>query len=171
MQRIYILSGMPGIGKTTWAKRICQLYKQQDLEINYISRDEVRFELVSIEEEYFSKEKIVFDNFMHRANEMAATGEDLIIDATHLNKASRRKMLSRLAYNKKNTKLILVIFPLNLNLALERNERRRGTRSYVPVPALRKMARAIDKPSKDEGFNEFWHINKYGNIKIKEVIK
>ena len=171
MQRIYVLSGMPGIGKSTWAKRLIEIYKAQDLNIHYISRDEVRFELVSMEEEYFSKEKMVFDNFMYRVNECAATGEDIIIDATHLNKASRRKMLSRLKYNKKTAKLILVIFPFNLNLAIERNEKRQGTRAYVPVPALRKMARAIDKPGKDEGFNEFWHINQHGNVRIKEVIK
>lgn len=168
MQRIFVMSGMPGIGKSTWAKRFMEI---SNAEIDYVSRDEVRFELVSVEEEYFSKEKIVFANFIHKVNESIAAGHDVIVDATHLNKASRNKLLRNLAFNHDNTALILVLMPFNLNLAIARNEKRKGTRAYVPESSLRRMARAIDKPTAAEGFNEIWHVNEYGNVKIKEVLK
>lgn len=161
------MSGMPGIGKSTWAKRFQEI---SNTEIDYISRDEVRFEIVSIEEEYFSKETIVYANFIHRVNDAIATGHDVIVDATHLNKGSRAKLLRNLKYNRSNTKLILVLMPFNLNLAIERNEKRKGTRAYVPEASLRKMARAIDKPSAKEGFHEIWHVNNYGNVKFKEIL-
>jgi len=168
MQRIYVLSGMPGIGKSTWAKRLCELYEGSDREIDYISRDEIRYELVSIEEEYFSKEKLVFANFTHQISASAAAGHDIIIDATHLNRISRRKLLTNISFNRANTKLILVLFPFNLNLAIERNENRKGTRAYLREADIRKMARAIDRPNKNEGFDEIWHVNDYGNITFKE---
>lgn len=168
MSRIFVLSGMPGIGKSTWAKRFCEISEN---EIKYISRDEIRFRMVSEQEDYFSKENLVFVEFIHEINECAAAGYDVIADATHLNKASRRKLLRNLAFNRTTTQLILVQMPFDLNLAIERNNKRKGTRSYVPESSLRKMARAIDKPSREEGFDEIWHVNKFGNVKIKERIK
>lgn len=168
MQRIFVMSGMPGIGKSTWAKRFIEI---SDKNIKYVSRDEVRFELVSEEEYYFSKEKIVFANFIHRINEKIAAGYDVIIDATHLNKRSRAKLLRNLAFNRTETFLILVLMPFDVNLALARNEQRAGTRSFVPKSSILRMARTIDKPTAAEGFNEIWHVNNYGNVKFKEVLK
>lgn len=168
MQRIFVMSGMPGIGKSTWAKRFMEI---SEAEIDYISRDEIRFELVPIEDEYFSKENIVFANFIHEVNKSIAAGHDVIVDATHLNRASRNKLLRNLAFNRSKVSLILVLMPFNLNLAIERNELRKGTRSYVPEAVIRRMARSIDKPTAAEGFNEIWHVNNYGNVKFKEVLK
>lgn len=154
MQRIYVLSGMPGIGKSTWARN----FQKTRTNIDYVSRDEVRFSLVSEDEPYFSKEKQVFKTFINLINTSIAAGHNVIVDATHLNKASRRKLLRHLKYDKENIWITLVIFPFNIELAKKRNRLRNGTRAYVPEITLEDMAKAIDKPSDEEGFNDYWYI-------------
>lgn len=58
MKKIYLLCGIPGSGKSTWAKN------HLDDNSIWISRDLIRFSMVSEEEEYFSKEKEVFKEFI-----------------------------------------------------------------------------------------------------------
>ena len=52
---LVLMCGAPGSGKTTIAKK---LMCNNDL---YISRDEIRYSMISNEYEYFSKEKEVFN--------------------------------------------------------------------------------------------------------------
>lgn len=158
MQRIYVLSGMPGIGKSTWAKN----FQKTRANIDYVSRDEVRFSLVSEDEPYFSKEKQVFKTFINLINTSIAAGHDVIVDATHLNKASRRKLLRHLKYDKEKILIYLIIFPFDINLAKKRNLLRKGTRAYVPENVLEEMANAIDSPflDEDEEFDILWYLEK-----------
>lgn len=58
MANLYILSGCPGSGKSTWAKSHINPYFDK-----YVSRDDIRFSLVKENEEYFSKEKEVYRLF------------------------------------------------------------------------------------------------------------
>lgn len=66
MNKLHIVMGIPGSGKSTWIEN--HLYESSVR----ISRDEVRFSMVSEEEEYFSKEKAVFKEFIYRINECLA---------------------------------------------------------------------------------------------------
>ena len=56
---LIMLCGCPGSGKSTWT----QQYKENK-KVVIISRDEIRFRLVSEKEEYFSKETQVFNIFI-----------------------------------------------------------------------------------------------------------
>ena len=58
IKKIYLLCGCPGSGKSTYAKA------HIDDKTAWISRDKVRFSMVSEDEEYFSKEKEVFNTFI-----------------------------------------------------------------------------------------------------------
>ena len=62
MKRIYLLCGIPGSGKSTWAK------SQLDNKSIWISRDQIRFSMVSESGEYFSKEKEVFRESIKEIN-------------------------------------------------------------------------------------------------------
>ena len=144
-KRLFLMAGAPGSGKSTFAKnnmipgRTC-----------YISRDEVRFELVSETEPYFSKEKQVFNEFVRRISEGLKLYDDVIADATHLNEKSRIKILSRLYPYLDNTDIIIIYMQTPLDICLERNETRQGTRAYVPPEELCNMFYAAKEPTYTE---------------------
>lgn len=85
---LIMLCGCPASGKSTWAKT----YENNEKAI-IISRDKIRFELVSPEEEYFSKETQVFNTFISDINYAIADNEHsiIIIDATHISKNQELK--------------------------------------------------------------------------------
>ena len=60
---LVLMCGAPGSGKTTIAKK---LMGNNDL---YISRDEIRYSMISDEDEYFSKEKEVFNEYIKQIDE------------------------------------------------------------------------------------------------------
>ena len=59
MGNLYLMCGIPGSGKSTYAKT------NKDLKYcKYISRDDIRYSLLKDEDDYFSKEKQVFRTFI-----------------------------------------------------------------------------------------------------------
>ena len=63
MANIIMMCGLPGSGKSTYAK---EHRGEHDL---YISRDLIRFSMLEEGEEYFGKEKLVFDTFVNTINQ------------------------------------------------------------------------------------------------------
>jgi tRNA uridine 5-carbamoylmethylation protein Kti12 len=59
-KKLYILSGVPGCGKSTWARNMAK--KDENIEI--ISRDKIRFSMVNEENGYFSREDEVFNRYV-----------------------------------------------------------------------------------------------------------
>lgn len=161
MAKLFMLMGIPGSGKSTWIAN--HINNETD---KYISRDEVRFSYVSEEEEYFSQEKKVFKEFTRQINEALNQGYNVFADATHLNEASRNKLLRAIVMNTSSTECIWVRTPLEE--ALRRNENRKGTRSYVPRGAIRRIFSQMTKPTFIEGFNKIYIIEPDKPIKILE---
>lgn len=144
---LYIMCGAPGSGKTWFAKN--KLMK--DSNWDYISRDEVRFSIVKNDEEYFSHETAVFNQFVEKIAVALEWGNDNIIaDATHLNWGSRRKLLQALVayYPIEMLDIIPVVIEAKLEDILEHNKLRDG-RARVPEETIRRMYRNISDPVKD----------------------
>lgn len=118
----------------------------------HISRDKIRFSLVSEDEDYFSKEDKVFDTFVSEINDAIYDKdiENIFVDATHINEKSRNKLLTRLAV------AYVDIIPVNFNVSLEtclaQNEKRRGTRAYVPKKVIKRMYYNYCAPTMNELF-------------------
>lgn len=161
-KKVFLLSGIPGSGKSTWVRNHLTPTSE------WISRDRVRFAIVSEDEEYFSHEDEVFDTFIAYINQMLndPNKDTIYIDATHLNKASRWKTLNKLHLSKV-TELNSVCFITPLDICQERNLRRSG-REIVPETVINNMFKSFVIPNKNEGFDHVYTIDENGEM--KEVI-
>ena len=137
-KRVWLLSGLPGSGKSTWVKK--QLETKGGF---WASRDAVRFSMVAEDEPYFNREDEVFNEWIRQICEALSNPmiEDIYVDATHLNDRSRNKTLSRLP--KENIREITnVIFTTPIKVCLERNRQRTG-RAIVPDEVILNMAKSF----------------------------
>ena len=149
-KKLYILSGVPGCGKSTWINK-----NKIDSDV-VVSRDVVRFSLVKENEDYFSKENLVFNTFIEQINEAIDNRVSTIyVDATHINETSRNKVLDRLHLSDE-VKVIPVFIKEKLETCLHRNSLREG-RANVPEKAIVRMYNSLHAPN----FNEKHY---YANI-------
>ena len=105
--------------------------------------------MVSEEEEYFSKEKEVFKEFIRQINVAIRNNniENIYIDATHINEVSRYKTLNKIAI-KDADELNIVYFNTSLKTCISRNANRLG-RECVPEIAIINMYKNFTHPEKD----------------------
>ena len=148
---LYILCGAPGSGKSYFA----QNYLLKNDSLYYVSRDKIRYLLINDNDEYFSKENEVFNQFVWEIKNIleskTAPFSGVIADATHLNWASRRKLLKALGFldNKfKDVNVIVVYFRPNLITILNRNNNRTG-REKVPEDVVKRMYNSQKTPWDD----------------------
>ena len=166
MSNIHLLCGIPASGKSTFAKEEAARLTAAGRSVAIISRDNCRKALVGedvTKENYFSREDEVFENFINEINRnIDLKIEEIFIDATHINQESRKKVLSHI---KPAGNLIIEVFPISLDLAMERNNNREGF-AFVPHSAMRRMYSSWRMPT----LEEFAKNNKFGfNSVIIEI--
>lgn len=148
MANLFIMMGAPGAGKSTFIKSL-----RTESYIT-ISRDEVRFSMVKEDEPYFSKEKAVYKEYIRLINEYLSQNRDVIADATHLNAASRNKLIN--CITAPNVNIHVIWIKTTLETCLKQNELRKGTRAYVPPSVITKMHNSIEKPEFEEGISSIY---------------
>ena len=161
-KHLYLMMGVSGSGKSTYVKNIL---KYGDI---YISRDEIRYSLLTEEDDYFAKENEVIKTFIDNIDKSLINEEycgDVYADATHLSPKSRAQILNKL---KNKDKVSVIYLDIPLNIILERNAQRKG-RALVPENVVRRMYNSIILPTKAEGIEKLIIIDE--NQKVKEVRK
>lgn len=127
----YIMSGVPGCGKSTWARKFTAGH---DNVVN-VSRDEIRFSLLADGEDYFAREDDAIAIFYSEINEALAAGHDVIADATHISDRALRNTMRRIDVD---CDKVLVSFDTSLETCIARNALRDG-RARVPEYVIRNM--------------------------------
>jgi len=142
---LYIMCGPSGCGKSTWAEQ----FVKDNCDTRYVSRDNIRLELLMDGEDYFSHEKAVFRCFVNHISRALIDGYDVIADATHLNQFSRRKLTQAIDMQFQNYEIVYVTFDVDVDTCVARNENRTGRR-HVPENVIRNMCRDFREPELDE---------------------
>ena len=169
-KQLWIMVGVPGSGKNYWIDTHKDSFNGS---VKIVSRDEIRFSLVKEDEEYFSKEKEVYNNFIKEICEGLCKYDITIANATHLNAGARAKLFKQVSWyiNSCDVEVNAMVIKRDLNTCLAQNNQRKG-RELVPESAIRNMYSSLTIPAIEEGFDNIY-INK-GKINDKshyEVIK
>ena len=145
---LWILCGCPASGKSTWAN---EQVKENDGVV--ISRDEIRFNMLTDDDDYFDKENLVFKEYISYLVISLERNANVYADATHLNWFSRKKLIEAVKNCHLRTfiKFNCVVFNTPLDVCLERNSKRTG-RARVPNEAIHNMYHRFSSP-KDDPFN------------------
>lgn len=155
MSKLLVMCGIPGSGKSTWAKHFIE---ENDAVI--VSRDSIRFSMLQEGEEYFSREEEVTTEYYKQLNDLIADNgfEYIIADATHNTPKARKYMLSQL--NLKNVDIIPVYFSTSVEECVRRNNMREGL-AKVPSRVIYQMANNRSKPDYNEFYTYFdiWEVN------------
>lgn len=145
-QKIFLMCGIPGSGKSFWIQN--QISNNQT-QCCVISRDKIRFSMLKDGEDYFKRENAVFAQFVKEINNSIENGIPYIfIDATHISIASRTKILNRVRASS-SIDLSVEVFSIPLEICLERNNLRTG-REQVPSAVIKSMAKQFQFPTYTE---------------------
>lgn len=147
-KEIQLMVGPPGTGKSTYVAKMVKELEASGRTVAVVSRDAVRRELTgsAVGKKYFAKEKQVFRTFVEMIQDAIANEiETIFIDATHINEASRHKILSRLE-NVEDYVLVVGTFKIPKEVAIERNNNREGF-AHVPLAAIERMYKDFTVPT------------------------
>lgn len=163
-KRVFLLSGIPGSGKSTFIKN-----RIADYGGIHISRDDVRFAMIGEDEDYFAREDEVFNEWIRQCQK-AIDGDvyrDIYIDATHISDHSRAKTIHHLNINRDEAMLICVRVVVPFEVCKYRNSLREG-RARVPDEVISSMYKNFSYPSKRYGwtpkFDEIWEVDVEGEV-------
>lgn len=141
---LFLTVGIPASGKDTYIE------KNNYTNIPVVSRDVIRFQMLGGSKgDYFSKEKEVWKEYVHQIQSHLDKGKSVIADATHINEASRNKLLNALNLN--GTDINIIYFDVPMVICLERNAKRTGL-ARVPDEAIQRMAYHLTAPTHKEKY-------------------
>ena len=159
MNKLFILIGLQGSGKSTWAEE----YKKYDVKV--VSSDKIREE-----HNWQIDNASVFNEFYKRIDEHLANGYDVIADATNITIKSRRPFFERI---KTKCHKIGIVFNTPIEICKKRVEKRNQEKvqQVVPLEVLDKYMASFQVPFKEEGFDDLWLYNTEMNFNQDEYIK
>ena len=164
--KVIIMVGIPASGKDTIIEELTNKAKEDkmntDIRFYPFSRDKIRFSLLKEGEDYFSHEeeveKIFYSSIKNKIMELAnsdtytAAHSYIIVNATHISKASRKKLMKRIACNAK-VEYYALFTNTKVSTALERNRKREGL-ARVPDNVIYNMNIRLEVPTYEEGFKK-----------------
>lgn len=153
MSKLYVLVGIPGSGKSTWARA-----QHWAPKCAYVSTDQyVEQHALSVGKTYSE----VFESYMPRAVELMSQAviaardqnQDIIWDQTSTTVASRRRKFNMLPHYY----AIAVVFPIPpADELMKRLASRPG--KNIPWSVVSGMIQGGQEPTESEGFREIWYV-------------
>lgn len=144
---LYILIGVPGSGKSTYAE---ELYQKSERGIALVSSDQIRKSLYGNESCQDNPKKVF--SIAHQATiDQLTRGYDVIFDATNIYAKDRMDLIRKVCFEvKKEVRFIAIYFDTPIETCIARQDLRERK---VPTKVIEKMNRQMEKPVFYEGFD------------------
>ena len=148
---LYIAVGLPGSGKSTYAKNFIK-----DKDIEYLSSDELRAVYGKSEEDQ-TVTPLVFGHIKRKVDEFLKDGKNVLVDATSVNRKERSDYIN--SAKKYGAKVVAIVFKMDRQGLIDRNKKRgeQGGR-VVPDWVIDKMLNKFEEPSYSEGIDEIIYV-------------
>ncbi|MBO7574179.1 MAG: ATP-binding protein [Bacilli bacterium] len=162
MNRLIILSGVPGSGKSYFSS---VLKSEKSEGVYIISSDQLRYELLGNQRDLSQDDKI-WKRFYELAKEYSAIKDaTVVLDSTNAKKIYRLDNIK--PYRKLYDEIDVVVFQLDKETVLKQNRERENP---IPENALLKLIDEFELPDEEE--KEFFdHIDVIKSHRIKQIIK
>ena len=153
--RLIVLSGIPGSGKSTYCNLIKEFYEPQGISVHIVSSDEIRYELDGSYSS-FKNEKEVWSKFNNKAYELSKEDHSIVIlDATTLtNKQRYDYALKFKAYYKQ---IYLVVMDTPFEQCLKQNKMRPENK-WVPEDVMERMKNRMEPIDRYTCFSYFYSV-------------
>ena len=153
MNKLYVLVGVPGSGKSTWVSK-----QHWARDCVYVSTDMHIEDYANLVGKTYSE---VFDKFMPKAIELMAqdvraartAGKDIIWDQTSTTVKSRARKFRMLP----DYEAIAVVFKTPEKEELDKRLAGRPGK-HIPNHVIKTMISGLQEPTKDEGFSDIWYV-------------
>lgn len=149
MNKLIFLIGLPGSGKTTYAKNHL-------IDCEVLSSDDIRKELFC-DETNQTDNNLIFSTLFNRARKLLLQGKDVVIDATNVSLTERQNALNK--FNDMLIERVAIVINTPVNKCIEQDAMRERT---VGKNIIYKFKSRFTKPTKKEGFNKIIYVNKKG---------
>ena len=148
---LYIAVGLPGSGKSTYAKNFIK-----DKDIEYLSSDELRAKFGSGETDQTCTNQ-VFSYIKRKVDEFLKDGKNVLVDATSVNRKERSDYIN--TAKKYGAKVVAIVFKMDRQGLIDRNKKRgeQGGR-VVPDWVIDKMLNKFEEPSYSEGIDVMIYV-------------
>lgn len=148
---LYITVGLPGSGKSTYAKEFIK-----GKEIEYLSSDSLRAVFGKSEEDQ-TVTPLVFGHIKRKVDEFLKDGKNVLVDATSVNRKERSDYIN--TAKKYGAKVVAIVFKMDRQGLIDRNKKRgeQGGR-VVPDWVIDKMLNKFEEPSYDEGIDVMIYV-------------
>lgn len=150
MAALNIMIGMPGSGKTSYAKK--HLLTNNSV---YLSSDQTRIDMYGFEDQTHNGE--VFERMKQETVLALQNGFDVIYDATNLVRKRREALIKDIKNRVPNIEINAYLCCTPINIILERNITR--AERQLPWDKLVQMIQSIEPPMYYEGFDNIYLID------------
>ena len=106
--------------------------------------------MLTDKDEYFSKEKEVYKEFIKQIDEALKQNKDVYVDQTSLTLGSRIKLLKSI--HEIPNKITVLYIKCSLEHAIERNNKRKG-RAKTPEDVIKNMYEGLEEVTQNENVN------------------
>ena len=149
MKKLYMLVGLPGSGKSSYAKILSKNLIDHDIKNKIFSSDEYRLKV--IEEGGIPDNNKIFTQLYKDLRVYMSEGGSAIFDATNITYKARRKTFE--ALRGIDYEAVAVILCPRVEKCIERNLQRTGF-ARVPVQVIYDMMLKFEMPQMFEGFTD-----------------
>ena len=134
---LVIVCGLPGIGKTTFAKKLAPL-----INATVLSTDKIRKELITLPTYEKDERRLIYDIMILLAKYLHDSGTNCILDATFNREESRIEVKQKLGIQDKDFFVIECVCPENI--IISRLKERKNDYSDAGIEVYQKMKKIYE---------------------------